>query len=495
MMRASEDMFSGRLHYKGRSMCRPVPQRPEVERPAGRFGNLDDGAVTGSDYLGRHVDEAPPYTGGVGCCLADHVLAEGLKKGEGHERHVVEGRVRREAFKRKLLRCKVFQCAMNQFVGSPVVIKPDQRVGIEVGSESRRQERICKRRAPQNIGVNDRLRLCKRQQPLAPLYGFSHEYGCTSLVPRLSAVIQRTVVPGRALLLARTTFKRLPDLRGKGINPLAEVTVDLTAHEVADTEIFEVCHDLLVKEAGVHAKEDGNVPVATADEFDKVGCRRQNRCSVVTVLLAAAKDGIYDVFAPGYVQRLKALYAVLVRRLDALSHVRFRVVHDHRIDSEHNDVRLFHPEPPDKDVLDEAAKEPLPTHRTARKEALHLVRGDHVTCGRLDYARVARIAAQFIEVRHVAARTIGHEEEDLAKQAPDANTLPAFTHGGEENAHRTKEAGRCQVPAEERQTSPAREPLRCRVKIVDRSSWRRDILAFFSHLESQPFGWRIGLIA
>ena len=111
-----------------------LPQFVKVERIHNGFWELDDDLVACSDDFARDVDESPANCIGVAGHwnhVVEDVLLEGLEQEEGEKHGVVERLVLCEPFEWKRFEAEVFEGAVRELFGSPLMVSFDNPLWFE----------------------------------------------------------------------------------------------------------------------------------------------------------------------------------------------------------------------------------------------------------------------------------------------------------------------------------------------------------------------------
>ena len=90
--------------------------------------------MSGSDYLRGNVYEFATNRCGIACDrdhLFQDILFEGFKEQEGDQHAIVKCRVGGKTFEGQLLKTKIFETTMGQFISSPTMVAFNNGLGFE----------------------------------------------------------------------------------------------------------------------------------------------------------------------------------------------------------------------------------------------------------------------------------------------------------------------------------------------------------------------------
>ena len=164
---------------------------------------------------------------------------------------------------------------------------------------------------------------------------------------------------------------RFPDPGDKAL----QIVIELARHDVAHPQCLQVRHQLLIEKAAVRPHDDGHVlPIVPANLLDQMTERLRRRIGMVRVLLSSPEDRVDHVPVPSHLKRLKAFYPLVGGRR-AVALLGLIVVHHHGIQAQEDQRRRLQPQAPQKQLLQQAAKQPDAIHVKDPEKALDRMRG------------------------------------------------------------------------------------------------------------------------
>lgn len=144
-----------------------------------------------------------------------------------------------------------------------------------------------------------------------------------------------------------------------------------------------------------------------------------------------------------------------------------RIVHDHGVDVEFDDLRPGQVEPPKEKLLKQTAKQVGPLWRKGSIESFNGVRGYHVYWVCLDGSSVAGVFDQDVKVREVTACAVEEEAKDLLEEFVDWRSFGTFAHGTEEAVEVREKGNPAKITNEKIESGPACQAVTCDLDIVD----------------------------
>ncbi len=403
----------------------PCPELRESQRGHHRVCDFQDDLASCPNHLGRDVDHHSPHRGGVTGDrqhLDQHILLEGLREEEGNQHAVVKRGIGRKPFEGELLKAKIFQPAMREFVRSPAMMAGDERRGLgPVGAVV--DGRVGEHRGihPQ-VGQDDIVGTRKVQQAL-PI-GFCNG-PCVQcpVVPRpaLTPPPELQILP----LLVPIVIGRPPSgILGPDIR--FDRRVHLPRHDDAHLQLVTGPQDGLIEKPTVETNDDHHVgPAGLAHQGDHPAEHIDNGMARIAVLASPAKDGVDNLARPDHLQGLEP-FDFFVGGLHPVPFRGLVVIQYHGIDGglDHPGARQL--EPPDTQLIEDRAEAPARRPRKGFEQPLHRMRRGQLGTGGLKRGRISRIRLQMIKIPQVPTRPVEQETEQLLKEGPEGQTLAVF---------------------------------------------------------------------
>ena len=168
----------------------PGPQGGKLQLFHGGPAHLEDDLAGMAHNLGRHVDDPAAHRGGIG--LHGHywptdILLEGFKEQKSHQHGVIKSRIGRKTQKRQFFEAEILQASMHQFVRAPAVGLGDNPLRQEIMLLATGSEEFIDFPSRPQVGVIQRQRPGKIQQPLFAGHHRPAQEGPTEGVPGAAA--------------------------------------------------------------------------------------------------------------------------------------------------------------------------------------------------------------------------------------------------------------------------------------------------------------------
>jgi hypothetical protein len=394
------------------------PELGKLQPRHGGRGHFEDDLARMPHNLGSHVDNLAPQGGGVGFQghhLSTDILLEALQEEKSYQHGVVKSRIGTKTQKGQLFKAEILEGAVHQFIGAPAMSHGNDIFGQTGLLPAYSDQTLVNGASHTQIGVVNGQWAGKGQQPLLAGYHRPTQDDPPEGIPATPSITVFQIIPGLLAILIPAPLK----VRGPFCKVLDILINSATANDTESQSIKRL-QELLVKKAGIHTDDDGNLrPIVFPDKLDGMADRLEGGIPMVAVLATTPKHRIDDEAPPGQLQGLKALH-LLVSRFDAMALLGFIVIHDHSVQAQLNDLGFVQPQSSEKHLLQQRPEQPNAVPREGVEKPFDGVGRQHVLWRRLDGGGVSSILLQGIEVDQMPAGAVRQETKDL---------LEHFRHG------------------------------------------------------------------
>jgi hypothetical protein len=207
--------------------------------------------------------------------------------------------------------------------------------------------------------------------------------------------------------------------------------------------------------------------------------------SMVAMLLASPKDRIDDESAPRHLERLEP-FDLLVGGLDSVPPVGLIVVHDHRIDTQFDQLRLGELQAPEEQLLEQPAEQPYTKPGESFEETLDRMGRKHSFHIRFNGGCITSIFLQGIEVDDVSAGPIEEKAEKLLEYLDQRLALIALSNATKQALQMRIQLDILQIAHKKAQPSTGSENVGCSLNCINLTF---AFTAFAAHNDLLPFGF------
>ena len=372
------------------------------------------------------------------------------------QHHIIPGRVGCKPLEGQLLMAKILYGPVGQFVTATFVIAGDKPIGRQVVRRPGFFQHPVDGLALTNVGDDDRIRAKTRQIKLvAVIMHQAAKYGPSKPLPTSLPATELGILPGVFL----AGFKPFPLAVVPGGGHLFDVFIHFAATNIADVKRLTQIENLLVEKTAVHANDDRHIPAVVSFDFDHhMPNHIQHRIAVIGMLVPTAKHRIDNEAAPVHLQGLKSFF-LFVGRLDTMPAQRIIVIHDHRIDTQLNDLGLGDLQTPEKKMLQKPPEQKHPRPGEGLEKPFDLMRRGHVNGWGLNTAGIAFILRKLIEIGQPPAGAIDKEAQYLLEKLCNGQAFAVFADGAEPAIEPAENLDVVQIGHEQGQARPAGQPV------------------------------------
>jgi hypothetical protein len=184
------------------------------------------------------------------------------------------------------------------------------------------------------------------------------------------------------------------------------------------------------------------------------------------VRIASAKHRVDHKAAPCHLQWLKPLH-LLVRGPHSVTLQSLVVVHHHGVHSQHHQLWLLCPEPPQKQPLQQMPKQIDPRPPKTPEEALHRVRRKHSPGLCLHCPGIALVIPERIEIHQMTACPIQEKAKKLLEHLCNSLCLAALAHRAKECLQLPIQTDTPKIPDKQAQSAPAGQGIRSHLNFAN----------------------------
>ena len=364
--------------------------------------------------------------------------------------------VGREPLERQLFMTEILQGAVGQFVAAAFMITGDQPVGRQIVKRSDVFEKPVDRLALPDVGDDDRIRSATWQIKLVVIVMHQPTIDCPSkTLPVPLSATELGILPG---LLFRG-FKSFPSVVIPVGGNLLDVFVHLATADIADLKGFTQIENLLVEKATVHANDDRHVPTIVSFDFDDhVSDHIQHAVAMIGMFVSTAEHGIHDETAPVHLEGLESLF-LFVGGFNAMPLQGIIIIHDHRINTQFDDIGSDDPQAPKKKRLQQPAEQKHPRPGKSLEEPFDLMRRGHVCAIGLDAAGISVILTKLVEIGQPSAGAVDKKAQHLLEKFCNRQAFAVLADRTEPAIEPIENLDAVQIGHEQGQACSAGQPI------------------------------------
>jgi len=338
-----------------------VPEVLDIEPVPGSRINLEDDLPGGVNNLAGVIDHRSPKSGGVAPdrhYLTTDISLERFIEEERQQHDVVEGCIGTEASEWQLLGTELLECPVDQFITTPVVMGLDDLSSFFQVFQSGHFQKLIDVLSLADVGIEYLVGAGELHEQLPILTEGPDIERSPELVPSPPAVPEFNILPDLVVVL-------MP-LPGGGIHAghvVLDVGEETATADEPDTKIIEQPEKFLVEEPAVEPDDDRHIiPISLLNQVNDMLHRFKHGVSMVAMFASPTEDRINQVGSPHHLQWRKPFHPSLVGWFNCFTLLRSGVVHRHRIDTQHDHLRLLDPQSPQEQLLEQTAEEIDPVH-------------------------------------------------------------------------------------------------------------------------------------
>jgi len=391
------------------------------------FGYFQDRFPTMGDNFSGNVNQSSAHRAGIGTDSNDRctdIFLKGFKQKMTDQHRIIPRGVGIKLFERELFMAKILQSPVGQFITSTFMITGNQSTGRHIISCSGIFKKPVDSLALANVGDNDRIRSATWQIKLVAIV--MHQTAINRPSKTLPVPLPATkfgILPG---LLFRG-FKSFPSVFIPVGGNRLDIFIHLATADITDLKGFTKVENLLVEKTTVHANDDWHVPTIVSFDFDDhMPDHIQHAVAMIGMLVSTAEHGIDDQSAPVHLKGLESLF-LFVGWFNAMPLKGIVIIHDHRINTQFDDIGLDEPQAPKKKGLQQPAEQKHPRPGKSLEESFDLMRRSHVFQIRLDASGISAILGKLVEIGQTAAGAIDKKTQHLLEKFCDRQAFTILT--------------------------------------------------------------------
>ena len=433
------------------------------------------------DNFSGNVNQSSAHRAGIGTDSHDRrtdIFLEGFKQKMTDQHRIIPCGVGIKLFERELFMTKILQGPVGQFIAAAFMIAGDQPTGRQIVRRSGIFEKSVDGLALPNVSDDDRIRSATWQIKLVVIIMHQATIDCPSkALPVPLPATELGILPG---LLFRG-FKSFPSIFIPAGGNLLYVFIHLATADIADLKGFTQIENFLVEKATVHANDDRHVPTIVSFDFDDhVSDHIQHAVAMIGMFVSTAEHGIHDETAPVHLKGLESLF-LFVGWFNAMALQGIIIIHDHRINTQFDDIGLDYPQAPKKKGLQQPAEQKHPRPGKSLEESFDLMRRGHVFQIRLDASGISAIMGKQVEIGQTAAGAIDKKAQHLLEKFCDRQAFTVLADRTEPAIKPIENLNAMQIGNEQGQACSAGQPIGSRFDALNFKFILPVVFAMFAH--------------